>query len=79
MLKDKVNIQVLKVDRLSLNLFFKMKKFTCIKLQNEHLLLFGLASYRQQIDQSHGENRFSHKITNCIHWNINLKTSFTFC
>ena len=40
MLKDKVNIQVLKVDRLSLNLFFKMKRFTCIKLQNEHLLLF---------------------------------------
>ena len=73
MLKDKVNIQVLKVDRrLSLNLFFKMKRFTCIELQNEHLLLFRLASYGQQIDQSQGENRFSHKITNCIHWNITV-------
>ena len=39
-----------------------MKRFTCIELQNEHLLLFCLASYGQQIDQSHGENRFSHII-----------------
>ena len=53
MLKAKVNILVLKVDRRPTTLF---KPFFRGKI------LVRIASYGPQIDQSHGENRFSHII-----------------
>ena len=65
MLKAKVNIQVLKVDRRLITLFkpfFRGKRFRAPKwafcLEN----LVRIASYGPQIDQLHGENRLSHII-----------------
>ena len=69
MLKAKVNIQFLKVDRRLITLFepfFPRKRD--LEPRNEHFLLKILvptASYRPQIDQSHSENRLSHIINKC--------------
>ena len=65
MLKDKVNIQVLKVDRSLITLFkpfFRRKEIKSSVMSIFFDILVRKASYRLQIDQSHGENRLSHVI-----------------
>ena len=65
MLKAKVNIQVLKVDRSLITLFkhfSEVKRFRPPKWAFSLKSLVRIASYGPQIDQSHGENRLSHII-----------------
>ena len=65
MLKDKVNIQVLKVDRRLITLFkpfFRRKEIKSSEISIFFDILVRIASYRPQIDQSHGENRLIHVI-----------------
>ena len=66
MLKAKVNIQVLKVDRRLITLFkpflSQVKRFRAPKWAFSLKILVRIASYGPQIDQSHGENRLSHII-----------------
>ena len=69
MLKAKVNIQVLKVDRrlITLNIFSEVKRFRPPKWAFSLKILVRIASYGPQIDQSHGENRLSHILNYVIH------------
>ena len=66
MLKAKVNIQVLKVDRRLTTLFkpffCEVKRFRAPKWAFSLKILVPIASYGPQIDQSHGDNRLSHII-----------------
>ena len=65
MLKAKVNIQVLKVDRRLITLFkhfSEVKRFRPFRAFALKILV-RIASYGPQIDQSHGENRLSHIIS----------------
>ena len=70
MLKAKVNIQFLKVDRRLITLFkhfFRGKETWTSEMSISVKILVRIASYGPQIDQSHGENRLSHIITFIIH------------
>ena len=63
MLKAKVNIQVLKVDRRLITLFkpfFRGKEIKSFEMSIFFEILVRIASYGPQIDQSRGENRLSH-------------------
>ena len=63
MLKDKDNIQVLKVDRRLITLFkpfFRGKEIKSFEMSIFFEILVRIASYGPQIDQSDGENRLSH-------------------
>ena len=63
MLKAKVNIQVLKVDRRLITLFkpfFRGKEIWSSEMRIFFDILVRIASYGPQIDQLHGENRLSH-------------------
>ena len=65
MLKAKINIQVLKVDRRLITIFkpfSEVKRFRAPKWAFSLKILVRIASYGPQIDQSHGENRLSHII-----------------
>ena len=76
MLKAKVNIQVLKVDRrlkLYLNIFCEVKRFRSPKWAFSLKSLVRIASYGPQIGQSHGENRLSHIINIFILWEKSKK------
>ena len=60
MLKDEVNIQVLKVEtrlKTFFNIFFEIKRFRAAKLAFGFESLVRVASHGPQIDQSHGEDR----------------------
>ena len=75
MLKDEVNIQVLKVDtrlKTFFNIFFEIKRFRTAKLAFGFESLVRVASHGPQIDQSHGEDRLSHIIITII-----LQTPFS--
>ena len=71
MLKAKVNIQLLKVDRRLITLFkpffCEIKRFRAPKGAFSLKILVPKASYGPQIDQSHGENRLSHIIMRNTH------------
>ena len=63
MLKDKDNIQVLKVDWRLITLFkpfFRDKEIKSFEVSIFFEILVRIASYGPQIDQSDGENRLSH-------------------
>ena len=65
MLKDKVNSQVLKVDSRHITLFkpfFRGKEIKISEMSIFFEVLVRIASYGPQIEQSHGENKFSHII-----------------
>ena len=65
MLKAKVNIQVLKVDRRLITLFkpfSRVKEIKSSKISIFFEILVRIAIYGSQIDQSHGDNRLSHMI-----------------
>ena len=65
MLKDKVNIQVLKVDRRLITLFkpfFRGKEIWSSEMGIFFEIWVRITSYGTQIDQLHGENRLSHLI-----------------
>ena len=69
MLKAKVNIQVLKVDRRLITLFkpfFRGKEIKSFEMSIFFEILVRIASYGPQIDQSRGENRLSHIIMTII-------------
>ena len=69
MLKAKVNIQVLKVNRRLITLFkpfSEEKRFNAPKLAFSLKILVRIASYGPQIDQWRGENRISHIIKTSI-------------
>ena len=69
MLKDEVNIQVLKVDtrlKTFCNIFFEIKRFRAAKLAFGFESLVRVASHGPQIDQSHGEDRLTHIIITII-------------
>ena len=75
MLKDEVNIQVLKVDtrlKTFCNIFFEIKRFRAAKLAFGFESLVRVASHGPQIDQSRGEDRLSHIIITII-----LQTPFS--
>ena len=72
MLKDKVSIQVLKVDRRLMRLFklfFRGKEIKSSEMSIFFEILVRKASYRPQIDQSDGGNRLSH-IKKIVIWNL---------
>ena len=68
MLKDKVNIQVLKVDRRLITLFkpfFRGKEIYSSEMSIFFEILVRIARYGPQIYQSHGDNRLSRIIIIC--------------
>ena len=77
MLKAKVNIQVLKVDRRLITLFkpfFRGKEIQSSEMNSFFKILDRIASYGPQIDQSHGKNRLSHIIRAIIPCSPNMVT-----